>query len=157
MLRFCGEEGYTTGIATRRACPSSTKPIYCNLVASTADPIFKSISIIQQPIHSLQITSLPSFKIDTSSKARFTSQNQNLLHSHLAVEKVFRYSYDEELKTFEQLDRLAWNYQEWRMTHNNSHIFISNGSQHIYVVDEKLNILQTLTIIRKETPLLYMN
>jgi glutamine cyclotransferase len=32
------------------------------------------------------------------------------------------------------------------MTHNNTHIFISTGSNNIYVVDEQLNILQTLAI-----------
>jgi hypothetical protein len=33
------------------------------------------------------------------------------------------------------------------MTHNNSHIFISTGSNEIFVVDEGLNVLEVLPIV----------
>lgn len=43
------------------------------------------------------------------------------------------------------------------MTHNNSHIFISDGSNNIYITDEDLNIKQILSVTRKGTPLYYLN
>lgn len=36
------------------------------------------------------------------------------------------------------------------MTHNGTHIFISTGSNEIFVVDENLKILETLPILNKE-------
>ena len=42
----------------------------------------------------------------------------------------------------EILPRLEWNAGEgWGMTHNGTHIFISTGSNELFVVDENINIL----------------
>ena len=43
------------------------------------------------------------------------------------------------------------------MTHNNSHIFISDGSNHIYVTDAELNVKQTLAITKRGLALAYLN
>lgn len=51
----------------------------------------------------------------------------------------------------EILPRLEWNAGEgWGMTHNGTHIFISTGSNELFVVDENLNILETLPILNNE-------
>ena len=43
------------------------------------------------------------------------------------------------------------------MTHNNTHIFISDGSEKIYVTDSDLKILKTLSITRKGISLRSLN
>ena len=51
----------------------------------------------------------------------------------------------------EILPRLEWNAGEgWGMTHNGTHMFISTGSNELFVVDEDLNILETLPIVNKD-------
>jgi glutamine cyclotransferase len=70
---------------------------------------------------------------------------------------VFRYRYSQESAKFEELPQLRWNYEGWGMTHNNTHLFISDGSNHIYVTDAELNIKQTLTITKKGQAQPYLN
>jgi glutamine cyclotransferase len=41
------------------------------------------------------------------------------------------------------IKKIPWGTQGWGMTHNGSHIFISDGSDSLYIVDENLKILET--------------
>jgi len=44
------------------------------------------------------------------------------------------------------------------MTHNNSHIFISDGSNIIYIVDENMTILERMRVYDKNgDELIYIN
>lgn len=53
------------------------------------------------------------------------------------------YVYNEEL----ELQRtLAWEKDGWGLTHNDTHMFISDGGSSIYVVKEDFKILQTIDI-----------
>lgn len=45
------------------------------------------------------------------------------------------------------MDPLKWAYQGWGLTHNNTHLFASDGSDRIFVCDENMTVLQTLYII----------
>jgi glutamine cyclotransferase len=47
--------------------------------------------------------------------------------------------FDKDLKKIEELE---WKKQGWGLTHNDTHMFISDGSSTIYVVDDQLSILQ---------------
>lgn len=59
---------------------------------------------------------------------------------------VFRYKLDDKTGDLTKLDNLGWGSQGWGMTHNNSHIFISDGSSTIYIVDENLTILDKFNV-----------
>lgn len=44
---------------------------------------------------------------------------------------MFRY----DIKTLKKIDVLKWGSQGWGLTHNNSHLIISDGSDKIYITD----------------------
>ena len=71
---------------------------------------------------------------------------------------VFRYKYTNESNTFEWLSPLKWISEGWGITHNGSHIFISDGSYKLFITDEELNVLKTLEVIdRRGKKLHYLN
>jgi glutamine cyclotransferase len=55
---------------------------------------------------------------------------------------VFRYDSD----TLEEVDRLTWGKDGWGLTHNHSHLIVSDGSDAIYVTDEKMGILEKIKV-----------
>jgi glutaminyl-peptide cyclotransferase len=70
---------------------------------------------------------------------------------------VFRYRYTNESNSFEWLTPLKWDLQGWGITHNHSHIFISDGSHRLYVTDQDLTVVQTLEVSYEGRPLVYLN
>jgi glutamine cyclotransferase len=55
---------------------------------------------------------------------------------------VFRYDTD----TLKPVDKLAWGSEGWGLTHNNSHLIVSDGSDEIYITNEKMEILEKIKV-----------
>jgi glutamine cyclotransferase len=53
---------------------------------------------------------------------------------------VFRY----DAATLKEVDQLPWKRAGWGLTHNNSHLIISDGSSSLYIVNESLDIMQEI-------------
>ncbi len=46
-----------------------------------------------------------------------------------------------------QKDRLEWKNEGWGLTHNKTHMIISDGSNRLYVVDENLNVVRVIEVL----------
>ena len=56
--------------------------------------------------------------------------------------KVYRYN---SVSLF-LYDVLTWPKEGWGITHNNSHLILSDGSDTLFITDENLNILQEIKV-----------
>jgi glutamine cyclotransferase len=67
---------------------------------------------------------------------------------------VFRF----DLTSLKELEQLSWSKEGWGMTQNGTHIFISDGSNNIYIVDSNMSILATIIVFDKQdNPVYYLN
>lgn len=60
--------------------------------------------------------------------------------------------YEKDGKLIEK-DRLPWRSQGWGLTHNGTHLFLSDGSDKIYVTTPELTILSTLEVVHQKSSL----
>jgi glutamine cyclotransferase len=71
---------------------------------------------------------------------------------------VMRYSYTNQSNDFRWMAPLKWNFEGWGLTHNNSHLIVSDGSDRLFVCDENMTVLETLKVVDLQgNRLIYIN
>lgn len=49
-------------------------------------------------------------------------------------------------ETLKEEDRFTWSSEGWGITHNHSHLIVSDGTDSIYVTNEKMEILDKIKV-----------
>lgn len=60
---------------------------------------------------------------------------------------VMRYRYTKESNDFKWMTPLKWNFDGWGLTHNNTHLIASDGSDRLFICDENMTLLETLYVV----------
>lgn len=64
------------------------------------------------------------------------------------------YIYNENLELEKEM---SWPRQGWGLTNNGTHLFLSDGTSYIYILDENLKRLKVISVTENDRPVIYLN